>query len=366
MDSIGDAVLFTAFLGYIKECWPHWHITVVTRNAGAEILTDHPWIDELQVLDLPLPILRVPILKMYWQKRALIKQHMDQWRYEDKCVDLVIIAQESLILNLFAYLVGAPVRLGYATAGGGFWLTQAVEETQNLHETQVQLALIKKINPGSQEAALRVMLPLAPDLLQAMAKKLQFNQKAFLSMKEFLIAINPGASIEGKRWKDERYIDLIRLLVEREKYRIILLGGGEDTSFAQRLVSEISSSAILDLTHKLSVKETAAVIQLSDVFVGVDSMGGHLAAAVGTPGVILFSGFNDYVRWRPLSDRIRLLYREMDCRPCFSAPSCRTRQCMDISANEVAAIVEKIVHERMNLIGMGSQNQEINGRQSPS
>jgi ADP-heptose:LPS heptosyltransferase len=63
--------------------------------------------------------------------------------------------------------------------------------------------------------------------------------------------------------------------------------------------SELTASSTVDLTSRLSIGETAALIETSDLYVGNDSGVAHLASAVGTPVVVVF-GPTDPRRYGPV------------------------------------------------------------------
>jgi ADP-heptose:LPS heptosyltransferase len=72
----------------------------------------------------------------------------------------------------------------------------------------------------------------------------------------------------------------------------------------------------VDLGGRTSLRQLCALMPLLDAFIGPDSGPTHLAAASGVPTVFLFSGQNEYGRWKPRAERARTLRREVPCAPC--------------------------------------------------
>jgi ADP-heptose:LPS heptosyltransferase len=94
----------------------------------------------------------------------------------------------------------------------------------------------------------------------------------------------------------------------------------------------------IDLCGKTTLREAAGVIAGSLGFVGIDTGLAHVAAAVGTPTVVLF-GATSEVKNRPLGPRVRVLTREVDCRPCQMTrrwETCTRWRCMGFDPEEVA------------------------------
>jgi ADP-heptose:LPS heptosyltransferase len=57
-------------------------------------------------------------------------------------------------------------------------------------------------------------------------------------------------------------------------------------------------------------------LQQADLAIGADSGPAHLAAAAGTPVVVLFSGTNRVEQWRPQGAMVQALRHPVACAPC--------------------------------------------------
>jgi heptosyltransferase-3 len=115
------------------------------------------------------------------------------------------------------------------------------------------------------------------------------------------IAIFPGSGSSTKNWPSEKFLALADRL-EDKILPMFILGPAED-----------SLDAALRVSRQVTIKNqplgvVAAIARLASAFVGNDSGVSHLAAATGTPGVVLF-GPSDPFRWRPLG-RVTVLHRE--------------------------------------------------------
>src|SRR5262249_33993890 len=71
-----------------------------------------------------------------------------------------------------------------------------------------------------------------------------------------------------------------------------------------------------DWTGRMTVTQTAALLERADLFIGADSGPSHLAASAGILSVILFSGTNWVRQWRPWSRRSLVLRNPVECGPC--------------------------------------------------
>jgi hypothetical protein len=71
----------------------------------------------------------------------------------------------------------------------------------------------------------------------------------------------------------------------------------------------------------------------------------HLADAVRTPEVVLFSGTDYEEQWQPRATRSRLLRRKTSCHPCYLFECPIGQPCLDISPEEVIEEVEALFAE---------------------
>jgi len=101
-----------------------------------------------------------------------------------------------------------------------------------------------------------------------------------------LVAVDVWARAESRTWRLERWEELVSRLA-REGYLVVELGRRVATYTHRR--EKRATSAPLNLVGQLSIRETLAVLKVCALFIGTDSGSSHLAAAVGTPQVVLYS-----------------------------------------------------------------------------
>jgi len=121
--------------------------------------------------------------------------------------------------------------------------------------------------------------------------------------------IHPISRRESKLWSKERFNKLIRLL--EEKGFDVILTSGPDTDEINYIdeILKFSSTKALNLGGKTSLIELAALINKSDLFVGLDSVASHIAASVNTNCVTLF-GPSNHENWRPWFGNSEIITRQ--------------------------------------------------------
>ena len=119
------------------------------------------------------------------------------------------------------------------------------------------------------------------------------------------LALHPGSGSERKNWPEEKWAELIRLLIEKTDFRLLFVGGEAEGDRLQRLSKNVSPDRV-SLAQNLPLVELARKMKSCAAFLGHDSRISHLAAALDLPGVILWGETNEEI-WRPPSGKLALL-----------------------------------------------------------
>jgi ADP-heptose:LPS heptosyltransferase len=124
------------------------------------------------------------------------------------------------------------------------------------------------------------------------------------------VAIHPGSGSSRKNWPRERWTELMARL---EEPILLVLGEAEMERWSTPSVARFFSteSKHVEVANDLPLPELAAALARCRLFLGHDSGVSHLAAAVGTPCVLLF-GPTDPAMWAPPGDHVRVLRRGAD------------------------------------------------------
>jgi len=141
--------------------------------------------------------------------------------------------------------------------------------------------------------------------------------------------------MKNREWYPQRFQELCAQL--RSDVRVVQVGGSTD----MRLEGAV------DLRGKTSLRQTAAVLANSLVFIGLVGFLMHLARAVDCRSVIIYGG-----REKPAITGYvanKNLYTQVRCAPCWLRDACEfNRKCMDmISVDQIiAATADQITRHR--------------------
>ena len=155
------------------------------------------------------------------------------------------------------------------------------------------------------------------------------------------VVVHPGASVPSREWPVERCAEAVEALSE-EGHRVLVTGGPGERA----LTAAVAGTRGVDLGGATKLAEMAAVLDGAAAVVVGNTGPAHLAAAVGTPVVSLFSPVVPAVRWAPYGVPSVLLGDQSA--PCRDT---RARECpvpghpclTSVTAPDVVAAVGKLV-----------------------
>lgn len=129
--------------------------------------------------------------------------------------------------------------------------------------------------------------------------------------------LHPGAQLASRRWAPERFAAIGDLLASRG-HEVLITGTAGEASIAQAVASAMRAPARV-LAGQTTLWTLGALIEQARLLVCNDTGVSHIAAALGTPSVVVSLGA-EVSRWAPLDrQRHRVLWEPMPCRPCAHA-----------------------------------------------
>jgi ADP-heptose:LPS heptosyltransferase len=155
------------------------------------------------------------------------------------------------------------------------------------------------------------------DADRSFAKHLYEN--LHLAQKRPLVGLHPSGGRPVKQWPLERWAAVAARLQQEHAATILITGSEADRPLAAGVAKQLPKKPI-DLTGRLSVRESLAFIAGLDLFLSADTGPMHMACAVDTPSVSVF-GPSDPVRYFSGGDgapgsRHVVVKPELWCSPC--------------------------------------------------
>jgi len=160
-----------------------------------------------------------------------------------------------------------------------------------------------------------------------------------------VIGINPGAGGRwvNKKWPESNVVALIRMLLKK-KYQVLLLGGEDEEDLNARIRKKVKGK-LIDSGCGHPVRDYAAIMNLCDLIVTMDTLSLHLGLALGKKVVALF-GPTSAVEIEMYGRGLKI-EPEVECQ-CYYRRSCTAQHhCMEtISPGKVYTAVAAQLSDR--------------------
>ncbi len=302
LDSIGDVLLSEPAIAALRRRFPKARLDVIAGAAGRAVLEGHPAVDNLVYYEAPWHA-AWRSQTVSWRQEALPLLRM-LGKLRRRRDDLVCELRGDFRDIAFAAFSGARTLAGSGDRGGAFFLTRDVRTAPGSHHAEKAFAIAAAC--GAEGPMESPRLHLTPAEREKASELLPDSGGRYF-------ALHLGAGFASKCLPVERFVEAARA-VASAGCKLVLIGGGADAPLASAFKSAYAGP-ILDLVGRLTVKETAAVLERCALFAGNDSGPMHLAASAGTPVVAAF-GPSDARVYHPWGVPYRILEMELPCRPC--------------------------------------------------
>lgn len=318
---IGDIVRLTAFLQDMKAIYPQASLSLVAGPWAKDILLHNDVVDDLIIFHAPWAYDRGYTIRSLRDLFFLVKT------LRKKKFDLGIDVRGDLRQIGLLYVSNITRRVGFDAMGGGPFLTDIVSLDNIVDSLQRNFAISTYLK---QQKAHAPKLWLSKDETNSIVS----YKNQYLGKK--ILGISPGASHALKAWGDRAVLELRRVLLETypDLHLVWLLGPGDKKIESQLIGSLTGQEEILKGTLRQFIVKIASL----DIYVGMDSGGGHVAGAFQIPSVILCGPYEP-VFVVPHNPRLEVLFKDFGCSNC--SLHCRYDQrCM--KAIRVEEVVQKI------------------------
>lgn len=293
--ALGDVVQALPLLPVLRRRFPEAHLAWVINRELADLLNGHPHLDEIIPFD---------------RRGSLASGGRLLRKLAAAKFDLVFDLQGLLRTGVMTWATRAPVRIGLETAREGAQLACTI----TLPGTGLQLPAHARYWRVAEELGLEDASPQTIVHLPPADRGWADSQIARLPRP--VVAINPGARWETKRWPAEKFAAVARNVLATTGGSVAIVGSRGEAELAADvshvLAGEFDARRVLNLCGQTSLKQLAGVLQRVDLLVTNDSGPMHLAAGLGTTVVGVFT-CTDPVRSGPPGGQHALVSTGVAC-----------------------------------------------------
>ena len=155
--------------------------------------------------------------------------------------------------------------------------------------------------------------------------------------------LHPTAAFATKQWSTSNFARTAEFLNEKGLQTVAVAAKHE-----AKVLDELKRESNVPIVtfDDLTLPEITALASRAKLFVGNDSGIAHIAAAVGTPTVVVF-GSSNRNHWRPWTDTVNeIVFEPLPCQPCpgricaeFGNPKC----ILDVTPSAVFTALERLL-----------------------
>jgi lipopolysaccharide heptosyltransferase II len=337
LDNAGDVLMCQPALRGIRHALPDCQITLWASPGGALLACLLPEVDGTLVT------------RALWQDLGHLafdprREHGLIQTLADGAYDAAIVftsfSQSPHPAAYACYLAGIPLRAGQSREFSGAVLTDAViPPSDECHQVDRNLHLVRAL--GFQETTRNPEVTIPDAARDNLGLKLRIKG---IGLGRPFVLVHPGASCPARRYPLERFAAVARFLFTTLHWPIVFSGSEREKAYEAELLAAAGPGAV-SLIGQTRVDEFAALVARSTVVVTNNTLTMHLADALRTPQVVLFSGTEREQQWRPRAGRALLLRRPTPCHPCYRFECPFDLACLDIPPSEVVAKVLQLVPE---------------------
>ncbi len=261
----------------------------------------------------------------------------------DSVIDLELFSRYTALLT---GLCGAVNRVGFHAFHNeglyrGEMLTHRVAYNPHQHIAKNFVALVNallaereelpysKTMIGDEEIRLR-KVDIDIERREAMRAKVKERYPAWQPAEQRLVLINPNASelLPQRRWMPERYVELMKQILEQYPDVVVLITGAPaEQEEAEALRRQVGSERCINFAGQVRLEELPVLYSIATLMVTNDSGPGHFSAITELPTFVLF-GPETPALYGSLGNSTPI-YAGLACSPCVSAANHRKTPCSD-------------------------------------
>lgn len=290
-DRMGDLLMSLPAVHELKVAFPKAEIFLLIREELKPLLEHHSDIDHILSWDA--------LQGTGWLNTIRWGKSLRQFRF-----DTAVILNPTRFFHVATFLGGIPVRIGYSRKWG-FLLTRRREDDKSrrlFHEAQYNLELLELL--GIAAGKPHLSLSVHSTAIDEARKLLESCGINFLHRR--LIGLHPLTSNPAKGWSASSF-DKLASRLEETGFSVILIG--ETSNGLNPNPGMNRACRVANLVNRVPLRLLPALLKQCAVLVSNDSGPVHVAAAVGTPAIVVApaSHARHLTRWRPLGEKHQLL-----------------------------------------------------------
>lgn len=292
---LGDTLWATPAIRALRQCYPTSYIGVITSPIGHEVLMHNRRIDELFVVTDPLFRSLIPLYRKLRPKQIthVLNFHTSQ----------------RSMLPLASVLGALEIHGTQGINKGLDILLSHAQDNEPMHEIQRRLKIAAAVGAHTLDPSMELFLS-AED---------EKTAESFLSSLSFppylpIVGLHAGAKDKFKQWPPSHFAELGARLIQNLGCRLILTGTPNERELVESIASEIDGA---EIAVDLPLRAAAALIKQMDLMISNDTGPMHMAFAVKTPTIGIFTPTNPQLCGPYFAEHALAIAKKTTCNPCL-------------------------------------------------
>lgn len=340
----GDFILSLPTVMELKKQFPNSRITCWIRGFNRSLAKLNPAVDQVFVYDDFRTSGAGTLREFFDRKRhQTLLQEIHRRKF-----DLMIDDTGLGFTAMIGFLAHIPVRIGRNVQGYGFFNHFDLAQDANCQLVERRLKLLRPLGIAvAKTRTIHNTLIFDKTLVRDTLGKFALENGSY-------ITVQPNGGWEAKNWPLDRVAVVVGRLASETQLVPILLGSAGEREELEKM-GKASGTSFLNLAGKLELDELAAIIANSSLHLGVDSVGSHLACALGTKSLTIFGPTNPLISHSFSKNNIAV-FKRTRCTPrpdsqycCLDAGrTCSYHACMDeINTDEILQLARQILSSEL-------------------
>jgi lipopolysaccharide heptosyltransferase II len=233
----------------------------------------------------------------------------------DAVVIFTVYSQSPLPAALMCHLAGIPLRLAHCRENPYLLLTDAIPEPEPhkilRHEVRRQLDLVASIHCTTSNERLSLRPPSG-----ARRRAQEKLEELGIYFDTRWVLVHPGASAPSRRYPADGFARAADQLARDHGLKVVFSGTASEGSLVETVQSCMTEDSH-SVVGELSLAEYATLVHQAPVLISNNTGPVHIAAALGTPVVVLYAQTNP--QHTPWDVPCRVLYHDVPCKFCYKS-----------------------------------------------
>ena len=376
MNSLGDLILAIPAIREIRKNFPTAHITLICYNKYVDIVKYLPYINEI----IPSDLQGVNIFNIFLQAINFCYKYL--WNRVYNLAINLHWSHNDFIGSIIQWMSITNYNIGYSFDAerqyynkdfslqsfldmlkmDKYILTKSIINPYKMyHEIDRKLYILEKLGLKITNRNLELFID---------NKSIQFANNLLNNIYNRKIIISLGSSNEVKRYSVKKLLIALKEIIKDDNTLILLGNGYQEFIDSHYLTNNISC---INLVNKTTIRETAAVISQSDLYIGNDTGLMHIAVAFDKPIIYyicqaknknrFIGSCSEKDRFRPYHNKYIVLQPDFalgDCKDIYTYGGCISQHAHCINQIDPQEIIKAYFKIKQQFLGDNNDSTRIN------